>query len=248
MKISVVLLFLFFYPVVSHAAFTVAAAANVSYVLEELCDGFKKRSGIDIKTVVASSGKLTAQIERGAPFDIFLSADMKYPSRLWRKGYTLNEPRVYATGSIVLWTLKRLDLKKGLLSLERGSIERVAIPNPKTAPYGKEATKAMKSIGVYDSVEDRIVYAESISQTNRYIVSKAVDIGITAKSVVMSPKMAGKGRYVDIDPSLYDPIEQGVVILKHAESGSIEKAKAFYDYIFSKEAKALFKKFGYGVK
>ena len=242
------LLLIFFCSVASGAAVTVATAANVYYAVDELRTAFKKSSGIDIRTVVGSSGKLTAQIENGAPYDIFLSADMKYPQRLKREGFTLNEPKVYATGYLVVWTLKNIELKDSLFSLKGGSIERIAIPNPKSAPYGIEALKALKAAGIYEEVESRLVYAESVSQTNRYIFSRAVDAGITAKSVVLSPKMAGRGRYADVDPSLYDPIEQGAVVLKHAKGAGEREAMAFYDYLFSPEARAILKKYGYGVK
>ncbi len=247
-RVVATVLLLLFCSVASGGPITVAAAANVYYVVDELRTAFKKSSGIDIRTVVASSGKLTAQIENGAPYDIFLSADMKYPQRLKREGFALNEPRVYATGYLVVWTLEDIDIKDSLFSLKGGSIERIAIPNPKSAPYGVEALKALKAAGIYEELKSRLVYAESVSQTNRYIFSKAVDAGITAKSVVLSPKMAGRGHYVDVDPSLYDPIEQGAVILKHAKSMGEREARAFYDYLFGPEARAILKKYGYGVK
>lgn len=230
------------------ATVTVASAANVSYALEELCEDFEKGSGVDVRVVVGSSGKLTAQIERGAPFDLFLSADMSYPVRLWKRGFAVSRPRVYAGGSLVVWSLKGADISGGVRSLQDGSIGRIAIASVKSAPYGRAAERALKAAGVYEKVKSRLVYAESVSQTNRYIVSKVVDAGITAKSVVMSPKMAGKGEYVDVDPSLYTPIEQGIVILKHAESGSMEDARRFYNYIFSDRAKAILKKYGYIVE
>ncbi len=248
MRVAATLLLLFFCSVASDAAVTVAVAANVHYAVNELRTVFKKSSGIDIRIVVGSSGKLTAQIENGAPYDIFLSADMKYPQRLKSEGFTLNEPKVYATGYLVVWTLKNIELKDSLFSLKGGSVKRIAIPNPKSAPYGIEALKALKAAGIYEEVESRLVYAESVSQTNRYIFSGAVDAGITAKSVVLSPKMAGRGRYADVDPSLYDPIEQGAVVLKHAKGAGEREAMAFYDYLFSPEARAILKKYGYGVK
>lgn len=226
---------------------TVAVSANAQYAAKEICDNFQKWSGIGVKTVVSSSGKLTAQIERGAPFDLFLSADMRYPEYLKREGYAVSEPKVYAFGGLILWSLKGLDLKNGVLSLKGAKIEHLAIPNPKSAPYGKEALKVLKGAGIYEDIKPKLVYAESVSQTNRYIASKAVDAGITAKSVIFSPKMGGVGKYVEVDDSLYDPIRQGVVILKHAKEGRESEAKAFYDYLFSQEGREILKKYGYRV-
>ncbi len=224
---------------------TVAAAANVQYAVDELCRAFERSSGVEVKMVSASSGKLTAQIARGAPYDILLSADMRYPLYLKRKGFAITEPKVYAHGKLVLWSLKGVDLKRGLESLKDERVSHIAIPNPKTAPYGREALKALKAAGVYEDIRDRLVYAESVSQTNRYIASKAVEVGITAKSVLFSPKMRGVGEYEEIESSLYEPVLQGAVLLKHAKKSGMKEARAFYDFIFGEEAKEIFKKYGY---
>jgi len=241
----VLFLLLFIAAILDAKGLTVAAAANVQHAVDELCRAFEKRSGVEVKMVSASSGKLTAQIERGAPYDIFLSADMRYPLYLKRKGYAITKPKVYAHGKLVLWSLKGVDLKRGLESLRDERVSHIAIPNPKTAPYGREALKALKAAGIYEDIRDRLVYAESVSQTNRYIASKAVEAGITAKSVVLSPKMRGVGEYEEIESSFYDPVLQGAVVLKHAKKSGMKEAKAFYDFIFGEEAKEIFKKYGY---
>ncbi|RUM45043.1 MAG: molybdate ABC transporter substrate-binding protein [Hydrogenimonas sp.] len=224
---------------------TVATAANVQFAMAELQQSFQKEYGIRVHTVISSSGKLTAQIKSGAPFDLFLSANMKYPNYLKAHKLAVTEPKVYAYGSLVIWTLKPIDLKNGLKSLTDPTIKRIAVPNPKNAPYGTQAVKAMKQAGIYDTIRPKLIYGESVSQTNQYIVSKAVDMGITAKSVVLSPKMAGKGEYIDVDPALYTPIQQGVVILKHGQEHHPKAVKAFYDYLFSPQAQKIFKAYGY---
>ncbi|BDY12921.1 molybdate ABC transporter substrate-binding protein [Hydrogenimonas cancrithermarum] len=224
---------------------TVATAANVQFAMAELQKTFEKETGITVRTVISSSGKLTAQIKSGAPFDLFLSANMKYPEYLRKHGFAVTEPRVYAYGSLVIWTLKPIDTKAGLKSLTNPAAERIAIPNPKNAPYGIQALKAMQNAGVYDAVKSKLIYAESVSQTNQYIVSKAADIGMTAKSVVLSPKVAGKGSFVDVDPALYSPIQQGVVILKHGEKNHPNAVRAFYDFLFSPQGRKIFKTYGY---
>ncbi len=224
---------------------TVATAANVQFAMAELQQKFQKEYGIRVRSVISSSGKLTAQIQSGAPFDLFLSANMKYPNYLKAHKLAVTEPKVYAYGSLVIWTLKPIELHDGLKSLTYPTIKRIAIPNPKNAPYGTQAVKAMKEAGIYDAIRPKLIYGESVSQTNQYIVSKAVDIGITAKSVVLSPKMAGKGEYIDVNPNLYTPIQQGVVILQHGQKHHPKAVKAFYDYLFSPQAQKIFKAYGY---
>lgn len=224
---------------------TVAVAANAQYAMKELSSLFKKETGISVRSVVSSSGKLTALIKSGAPFDLFLSANMKYPEYLYKHGFTTDKPRVYAMGSLVLWTLKPISLANKIEVLQDAKIKSVAIPNPKNAPYGVQAIKAMKSAGIYSVVQPKLIYADSISQTNQYIYSKAADLGITATSVVLSPKMKGKGHYISIDPKLYNPIKQGVVILKYSKSSAKTQTTKFYKFLFTKKAQKIFKRFGY---
>ncbi len=241
------LLLLLFLGVLSAEEITVAVAANVRYAMAELKKSFETKHDINLRIITASSGKLAAQIGSGAPFDLFLSANMKYPKYLRKEGLALTEPRVYAKGSLVLWSCKPIDLGSGLKILTDPEVARIAIANPKNAPYGTEALKALKKAGIYESIASKLIFGESVSQTNRYIVSEAADAGITAKSVVRSPKMARKGVYIDLDPSLYDPIEQGVVLLKHARKHHFTAAKTFYDFLFGPKAKKIFEKYGYFV-
>ncbi len=245
---KIVSIFLLFTVYLIAEEITVATAANVQYAMEELKKAFKRSTGITVHTVVASSGKLAAQIKSGAPFDLFLSANMKYPKYLRQHRFAVNDPKIYAYGSLVLWTLKPIELDKGIKSLLNPKIERIAIPNPKNAPYGTQTVIAMKNAGIYKKIKSKLIYAESVSQTNQYIVSKAVDAGLTAKSVVLSPKMSGKGKFININPALYSPIEQGVVILKHGQQKKPKATYAFYEFLFSPQGKEIFKKFGYIVK
>ncbi len=224
---------------------TVAVAANAQYVMQELSHIFKKETAIKIREVVASSGKLTALIENGAPFNIFLSANMKYPIYLYKHNLTTTKPKVYAKGSLVLWTLKDINLKKKIYTLNNSNITIIAIPNPANAPYGVQAIKAIKSAKLFVKIKSKIVYADSIAQTNQYIYSKSADIGITAKSVVMSPKMRGDGHYIDINTKLYNSIKQGVVVLKYANRSNEKETMQFYHFLFTKKAKNIFKQFGY---
>jgi len=226
----------------------VATAANVRYAMDELKEAFEKKSGISVRISVASSGKLAAMIKSGAPFDLFLSADMKYPSYLHKEGLTVNKPEIYAFGSLVVWSLKlgKRDIEKGVWVLKEKGIKRIAVANPRNAPYGFEAVKALKRASVYDEIKNKLIYGESIAQTSQYIASKIADVGLTAKSIVLSPKMKGKGVWMDVNSSLYEPIAQGAVLLKNSEN--LKDAEAFYNFLFSEEAKKIFRKYGYEVK
>ena len=172
---------------------------------------------MNVKTIIGFSGKLTSQIENDAPFDIFMSADMDYPRRLYKDGMTLDEPKIYAYGSLVLWTLKNMDLSKGVAGLSDRTVRKIAIASPMVALYGRQAVNAMKYHHLYPSIESKLVYGESISQVNQSITTQAVDVGFTSKSIVLTPSMKDTGKWGEVDPQSYEPIAQGVVILKYAK-------------------------------
>ncbi|MBI1174018.1 MAG: molybdate ABC transporter substrate-binding protein [Sideroxydans sp.] len=224
---------------------TVAVAANVKYAFADLQQAFTKESGIEVKSVFGSSGKLTAQIKSGAPFDVFLSADMKYPETLYQDGQAVTAPRVYANGVLVLWTLNPLDLSKGIRILNDPAVQKVAVANPRLAPYGREAINALEHFKLRAEVEPKLIYGESISQVNQYIDSKSADIGFTAKSVVLAPQVAGKGKWIELPKDSYQPIAQGVVILKHGTESNSETAHRFLEFLSSPVARAIFEQYGY---
>ena len=224
---------------------TVAVAANVQYTFEELKAEFQKETGIAVKQIIGSSGKFTTQIENGAPFDIFLSADMDYPQTLEKEGLTYNAPKIYAYGTLVLWTMNGVDLSKGIKVLSDPTVGKIAIASPKTAPYGRQAVNAVKYYDLYTKVNKKFVYGESVAQTNQFIMSKAADVGVTAKSIVLAPNMKDQGQWIEIEKAAYEPIAQGVVILKHARKGNLEDAKKFFGFLYSNEAGEIFKKYGY---
>ena len=224
---------------------TVAAAANVQFTLDELKAEFTKETGVDVKTVIGSSGKLTSQIENGAPFDVFLSADMKYPQTIYKDGLSFEKPKIYAYGALVLWTMKEVDLSKGTGILTDASVKKIALANPQLAPYGRQAVNAMKYNHLYPGIASKLVYGESISQANQFITTQAVDVGFTAKSVVLAPNMKDKGKWVEVDPQSYEPIAQGAIVLKYAEHNHSKEAGEFYDFLFSAPAQEIFKKYGY---
>jgi molybdate transport system substrate-binding protein len=224
----------------------IAVAANVSYAIDTLKKEFNKQyPDIDVKVTLGSSGKLTAQIKHGAPYEVFMSANMKYPQALYSEGIAITKPIIYAQGSLAYLSNKKQDFSNGMKFLENSSIEKIAVANPKTAPYGKAAIEAMKNGGVYEKVKDKFVYAESISQTVSYAVT-AADIGFIAKSSLYSPKMQHfkEGiNWSDVDATLYTPINQGIVILKNAKDN--KEVKAFYDFMLHDKAKKILQNYGY---
>ena len=228
---------------------TVAVAANVSYAINELVAEFNKTNpDTKVQVTLGSSGKFTAQIESGAPFDVFMSADMKFPKSLFEKGLAITEPALYAQGSLAMLCSKELDFSKGINLVTDANIAKIAVANPKTAPYGTAAVEAMKNANVLDKVESKFVYAESISQAVTYATT-AADVGFIAKSSLYDEKMAQYKEninWISVDPSLYTAIDQGIVVLKNTKEEA--SAKAFYDFILGEKAKEIFIKFGYLVK
>ena len=208
----------------------IASSANLTYVMPEIVKAFNHRHpDIKIKFVTSSSGKLTAQILRGAPYDIFLSADMKYPNFLYSRGIGVYKPKVYANGKIILFSLKKVSLK---------DISSIAISKPNLTPYGRAAVEFLKNSNLYSKLKDKIVYAPNIAAVLSYI-KNGVDVGIISKSLIYAPNLKSmKFFYKEIDKSLYSPINQGALLID-------KKAKIFYDFLFSKEAKNIFRKFGY---
>ena len=221
----------------------VAVAANLQTVIKALGADFKQKTGIAVEPIVGASGNLTAQVRNGAPFDLFLSADMNFPQTLYKDGFSTKPPVVYAQGSLIICSNQDIGFEnwERLLLTER--IKKIAIANPAIAPYGKAAEEALKQKGIADDIKNKIVTGESISQVNTYITTGVVDVGFTTQSLVKDAADKTKLYWVAIDPKLYAPIEQGMVLLKRSESNA--DAQKFYDYIQSAAAKAIFKEYGY---
>ena len=227
----------------------VALAANVGYAIDDIKKEFHKLyPNTNLKITIGGSGKLTAQISHGAPYDIFLSANMTYPKALFKNKIAITKPTIYAQGALALFSIKNIDFKNGLPILLSNKIDKIAIANPKTAPYGKAAVEALKNSKLYSKLKHKFIYGESISQTVIYTL-QAADIGIIAKSALFSPKMRNYHKntnWVELDNKLYTPIDQGIVIL---QSGANNKeVKAFYDFMLSKKAKNILERFGYIVQ
>ncbi|HEY5328088.1 MAG TPA: molybdate ABC transporter substrate-binding protein [Mucilaginibacter sp.] len=221
----------------------VAVAANLQSVIKVLGEDFKQKTGITIEPIVSSSGNLTAQIRNGAPYDVFLSADMAFAETLFKEGFGLKKPVVYALGSLIICSSQDIGFENWERVLMTNRIKKIAVANPAIAPYGKAAEEALKYKGVFNDIESKIVYGESISQVNTYIITGVVDIGFTTLALVEDPANKTRLYWKAIDPRIYAPIEQGMVVLKHADNNP--GAEKFYLYILSPAAKAIFEQYGY---
>ncbi len=228
------------------ATLTIAAAADLTLCLDDLNAAFKKsHPDADLKSTTGSSGNFLAQIKNGAPFDVFLSADMSYPRELVKSGLADEASlTLYATGHIVLWsTNPAVDVSKGLAVLNSDAVKKFAIANPEVAPYGRAAKAALQSAGVWDQAQPKLVSGENIAQTAQFVQSGNVDAGIVALSFVLSPKVVGTGKYYRIAEDQYPVLEQGAVIT--AKGAANPLAKAYIAFLRSPEARAVFDKFGF---
>lgn len=226
----------------------VAVAANMQYTIQALIVEFNKTDKTEIEVISGASGNLTQQIMGGAPFDIFISADKQYPEELAGKGFTMEAPKVYAQGQLVLWSTRPgIEPKSDLQFLTDEHIKRIAIANPATAPYGHAAVSLLEKYALYDKLKPKLVTGESITQTSQFIATQNADIGFTAKAIVVSGEMTGKGKWVDLEATGYPAIEQSAALLKYAQRNEAE-ARKFYNFLYSAAAKAIYKKYGYLVK
>ncbi len=225
-----------------------AVAANMSYAITPLIAAFQQEHpDAKISYVVGSSGKLAAQIMHGAPYDLYFSANMTYPQRLYDAKMTVTKPVVYAKGALAILSSEQRDFSKGISVLGEPSIEKITVANPLTAPYGTAAVEALKHAGLYDVLKEKFVYGESIAQTITY-ATKAADIGIIAAPALYAPQMKHYKEgvhWIKVAPSLYRPIDQGMVLLKHAKED--KNAKAFWDFMRSDKAKAILTSYGYSL-
>ena len=223
----------------------IAVSSNMQFAYKEIADAFTKKYHIEVASVFSSSGKLTAQIIEGAPYHIFLSADLKYPKKLEKEGHTIHKVKTYAQGKLILWSLLE-DFEPTSSALLTQQVKHIALANVHNAPYGIAALEYLQNSGIYEAVQDKLVYGESIGQTNQFILTKSAQMGITSLSVVLAPKNIGIGTWTRINDSAYTPINQGIVMIN--QKGSLaDEAQLFYNFIFSSEVQEILKNFGYSV-
>lgn len=228
--------------------FTIVAAANLKAALDSINTVFKIQNiGINPQLTYGASGKFYEQISSGAPFDLFFSADMDYPNQLENNKLTASKVKMYATGKLVIWSKKTDPNKVKIKSFLDGSIRKIAIGNPATAPYGEKAIESLKFYKIYDKVKSKLVFGENITQATQFVTTGNADIGITALSLVLTPNMKKEGgKYYVIPEKSHSPLQQGCVILKHGKGNA--NALKFYNFISSKKAIAILKYYGYDTK
>ena len=231
----------------SSSELTIAAAADLSSALKDIGDAFEKNTGIHVRLSFGASGALTQQIENGAPFDLFFSADMGYPQQLIKDNQAEGTtPYEYAVGKLVLWVPadSPLDVEhKGIQVLLDPSVTKISIANPQHAPYGRAAVEALKHAGLYDRLSDRFVMGENISQAAQFVESGNTQAGFVALAHAAASSMQGKGKYWIVPADYYSPLAQGVVILSH--SSHKKEAEKFLQYFKTKPVADTLQKYGF---
>lgn len=224
----------------------VAVAANFIPPFREIATDFEKATGHAVRVAAGSSGNFYSQIKNGAPFDVFLSADMERPKLLEDEGLGVKDSRfTYAIGRLVLWS-PNPDLIKGEETLRSKKFKRLAIANPKTAPYGLAAMQGMQKLELWESIQPKIVMGENLGQTMGFIESGNADLGFVALSQVLDPKIKGKGSLWDIPSNLHEPIKQDVILLTKGKDN--QAAKALMEFIGGPQARAIIARYGYELK
>jgi molybdate transport system substrate-binding protein len=224
----------------------VAAAADLKFAMSELSEKFEKQTGTKVNVTFGSSGNFLSQIQNGAPFDLFFSADIEYPQKLEADG--LAEPGTlyeYAVGRIVIWTPAdaKVDVaKQGWKTLLDARVEKIAIANPEHAPYGRAAIAALQKAGIYEAVKAKLVYGENISQAAQFMQSGNAQAGIVAMSLAVSPAMRDGKRW-GIPAEMHPAIEQGAIVLKDARNK--EAARAFLEFVKSAAGRATLAEYGF---
>ena len=223
---------------------TVAAASDLQFALPELVKAYQEKTGKTVRLVFGSSGNFFAQIQNGAPFDLFFSADVDYPKRLEVAGLTKEGSLyVYATGAIVLWEPEdRIDIESlGIKALTNPRVKHIAIANPAHAPYGRAAKAALENAGIWEAVKDKIVMGENVTQAAQFVQTDNAQVGIIALSLALSPKMTGL-RWT-IPQSLYPRLEQACVILKSSRQS--REAEEFVAFLKSDAGLNIMKRSGF---
>jgi molybdate transport system substrate-binding protein len=225
---------------------TVAAASDLQFALKEISARYEQETGTHVQITFGSSGNFLAQIQNGAPFDLFFSADVDYPKKLTAAGLadaaTLYE---YATGKLILWTRtdSGLDLKAGIRLVLDPRVRKIAIANPDHAPYGRAAVAALQHENLYEKVRDKLVLGENISQAAQFADSGNADVGIIALSLALAPAMKERGKYVELPADSYPPLRQACVVLKSSPHQAA--ARAFLVFLRKPETIDLLKSYGF---
>jgi molybdate transport system substrate-binding protein len=227
---------------------TIAAASDLNFAFKELVAKYERTKGVHVKLSLGSSGNFFSQIINGAPFDLYFSADIRYPQKLEEGGHAIRGSLYkYAVGRIVLWAPlgSKVAVDKGMDALLEPSLKKIAIANPKHAPYGRAAVAAMMHFKVYERIKDKLVFGENISQTAQFIESGACDTGIVALSLALAPSMKAAGTFWEIPSESHPPLEQGAVILNNSKNK--EAATKFLDFVKGVEGQEILRRYGFSL-
>ena len=222
----------------------IAIASNLAEPITTLMERFEAESNIKTDIIIGSSGKHTAQIMHGAPYDIFISADTKYLDSLFKAGHLLETPKKFLEGSLILWSSKK-SVMKGIEVLTNVEFEKMAIPNPTTAPYGIAAHEALENLGLWSKVQGKLVYGESVTQTNQFILTEAVQAGITSQSLIHSKQLDLSGKWIPLNTELHNPIQHGISIL--ASTNKLADCQRLIQFLFSEASRSLLTEYGYKI-
>lgn len=226
---------------------TVAAAADLQFALVDVAAMFKKETGRDVKLTFGSSGNFFRQIQQGAPFQMFLSADEQFVFDLADKGFSVDRGALYAIGRIVIIVPRGSPLKADgtLADLKNaradGRVKRFAIANPEHAPYGRRAEEALRHLGLWDAIKDKLVFGENVSQAAQFATSSGAQGGIIAYSLALSENVSKLGPFALIDDKLHEPLRQRMMLVKNAG----ETARLFYNYMQSPGARKIMRRYGF---
>lgn len=224
----------------------VAAASDLTGALPVIAERFRRAGGGPVRLTFGSSGALTRQIDAGAPFEVFLSAEASLARRLVASGRAEGPGRVYGQGRLVLFARKGSRVRPAggsaelVRALKDGRIRRMAIANPDHAPYGRAAREALTALGVWTLAEPRLVLGDSAAQAARFALTGGADAGLLPLSLALGPELARAGAYGRIDPTLHAPLVQTAVVLR----GASREGRAFFDFLASPPARAVLRNFG----
>lgn len=227
---------------------SITAASDLQYAMKDIVAAFEKSNPSDnVSVVFGSSGKAVSQIEHGAPYDLFFSADISYPEKLRASGAAISIPKPYAIGRIVVWVTKQsgLDIRKGVKVLLDPRVKKIALANPVHAPYGRIGKEVMEHYGIYGKLQNKLVLGENIQQTAQFVEAGAADAGLVAYSLSLAPALASVGNYFLVPAEAHTPIVQGYVLLKPATGN--EAAAKFEAFIGSPTARIIFRKYGFSL-
>lgn len=225
----------------------IAAASDLKFALEDVKTEYTKaHPNVDVQLTFGSSGNFYQQIRNGAPFDLFLSADLSFPRKLADEGLAAKEDLFpYAVGRLVVWAPNEspIDPTKGLAALRDPKAEKIAIANPEHAPYGRAAVAAMKTAGVYEAVQDRLVFGENIAQTAQLVSTGSAQVGVIALSLAVAPELAQVGRYAEVPLDTFPRLDQGGVALAKAQDP--QAARAVKDFLTGPQGLEILKRYGF---